>query len=153
MQCSLLACTIYQSMIWHRSQKKPEETWTLPSPNERTIKYIERMFCLNVIWHSYFLIPRQSFNREKTKSMEKFFLQLWNAIWSILLKYQEMYVQIQTFTNEDWNILHSCSFEWYQLPICRLQTEKMQTLYFYSSPAIGNSLSLTQKIHNFWYRK
>ena len=36
-----------------------------------------------------------------------------NAIWSILLKYQEIDVQIQAFTEENWNILHSCFFERY----------------------------------------
>ena len=44
---------------------------------------------------------------------ENFFSSSGKAIWSIVLKYQEIDVQIQTFTDEDWNILHSRSFEWY----------------------------------------
>ena len=40
----------------------------------------------------------------------KFFFQLWNAIWSILLKYQETDVQMQAFTDENWNILQSVSW-------------------------------------------
>ena len=43
----------------------------------------------------------------------KFFSSSENAIWSILLKYQEIDVQIQTFTDVNWNILHSCFFERY----------------------------------------
>ena len=38
----------------------------------------------------------------------KFFSSSENAFWSILLKYQEIDVQIQTFTDENGNILHSC---------------------------------------------
>ena len=38
--------------------------------------------------------------RKKTKSLEKIFSSSGNASWSILLKYQEIYVQIQTFTDE-----------------------------------------------------
>ena len=41
----------------------------------------------------------------------KFFSSSENAIWSILLKYQEIDAQIQTFTDENLNILHSCFFE------------------------------------------
>ena len=37
------------------------------------LKYINGMFSLNVIWHSYFLIPRQSFYRKRAKWLEKFF--------------------------------------------------------------------------------
>ena len=39
------------------------------------------------------------------------------------------------------------------LPICRLQILKVWTLYCYSFPAIGNSLSVTQKVHDFRYGK
>ena len=42
-----------------------------------------------------------------------FFSSSENATWSILLKYQEIDVQIQAFTDENWNILHSCFFEQY----------------------------------------
>ena len=43
------------------------------------LKYIGGMFCLNVIWHSYFLTPRQSFYRKRAKSLEKYFIQLWKC--------------------------------------------------------------------------
>ena len=33
----------------------------------------------NVIWHSYILIPRQSFYGKRPKSLEKLFLQLWKC--------------------------------------------------------------------------
>ena len=39
------------------------------------------------------------------------------------------------------------------LQICILQLLKMWTLYFYSCPVVGNSLSVTQKIHHFQDRK
>ena len=40
---------------------------------------------------------------EKERSRwRKFFSSSENAIWSILLKYQEIDVQIQTFTEENW---------------------------------------------------
>ena len=39
--------------------------------------------------------------RKRAKSLEKIFSGSENAIWSILLKYQEIDVQIQTFTNEN----------------------------------------------------
>ena len=29
------------------------------------------------------------------------------------IKYQEMDVQIQTFTYKEWNTLRNCSFKWY----------------------------------------
>ena len=38
---------------------------------------------------------------KKSKSLEKFFSSSGSTIWSILLKYQEIDVQIQTFTDED----------------------------------------------------
>ena len=49
--------------------------------------------------------------RKRAKSLEKFFSSSGNAICSILLRYQEICVQIQTFTDEHWNNLHSCSFD------------------------------------------
>ena len=39
--------------------------------------------------------------QKKAKSLEKFFSSSENAICSILLKYQEIDVQIQTFTDEN----------------------------------------------------
>ena len=86
-------------------------------------------------------------------SWRKFFCSSENAIWSILLKYEEIDVQIQTFTDKNRNILRSCSFVRYLLPIGRLQILKNWTLYFYSRPALGNSLSVAQKIHDFQHRK
>ena len=47
------------------------------------------------------LIPRLSFNGKRAKSLEKFFSSSENAIWPILLKYQETDVQIQTFTDKN----------------------------------------------------
>ena len=49
--------------------------------------------------------------RKKSEIVEEIFSGSGNAIWSILLKYQEIDVQIQIFTDEDLNILHSCFFE------------------------------------------
>ena len=42
-----------------------------------------------------------SFYVKRTKSFKDFFSRSENAIRWILLKYQEVYVQLQTFTNED----------------------------------------------------
>ena len=67
----------------------------------RYLKYIKGIFNPYAVWHSYFLIPRQSFYRKRAKSLEKFFSSSENAIWSILLKYQEIDVQIQTFIDEN----------------------------------------------------
>ena len=41
------------------------------------------------------------FREKKRNSWRKFFSSSENAIWSILLKYQEIDVQIQTFTHEN----------------------------------------------------
>ena len=60
----------------------------------RCLKYIKGVFNPNAVWHSYVLIPRQSFNGKRTKSLEKFFSSSGNAMWSILLKYQEIDVQM-----------------------------------------------------------
>ena len=91
--------------------------------------------------------------RKRAKSLEKIFPSSEHAIWSILLKYQEIDVQIQTFTDENWNILHSNLFERYLLQICRPQILKIWTLYFYSCPTLDNSLLVAQKVHNFRHRK
>ena len=58
------------------------------------LKYIKGMVSLNVTWHSYYLIPWQSFHRNKAKLWRNFFFSYGNAICSILVKYQEIYVQI-----------------------------------------------------------
>ena len=41
------------------------------------------------------------FTKKKSEIFDDFFSSSGNAIWSILLKYQEMDVHIQTFTDED----------------------------------------------------
>ena len=62
----------------------------------------KEIFNPNAAWYSYFLIPRQSFYEKKSEIIgEKFFSSSGNAIWSILLKYQEIDMQIQAFTDED----------------------------------------------------
>ena len=53
------------------------------------------------------------FTQKERNRWRKFFPSSENAIWSILLKYQEIDVQIQTFTDENWNILQSYFFERY----------------------------------------
>ena len=54
-----------------------------------------------VVWHSYFLISWQSFYAKRANHWRNFFSSSGNAIWLILLKYQEIDLQIQTFTDED----------------------------------------------------
>ena len=61
---------------------------------------MKEMFNLNVTRHSYVLIPSKLFCGERAKSLENFFSSSGNAICSILLKYQETYVQ-KTFTDEN----------------------------------------------------
>ena len=65
------------------------------------LKYINGIFSPYAIWHCYFSIPQQSFYRKRVKSLEEIFYSFENAIWSILLKYQEIDVQIQAFTDEN----------------------------------------------------
>ena len=57
-------------------------------------KYIKGIFSPYAVWHSHFTEKEQ--NR-----WSKFFSCSENAIWSILLKYQEIDVQIQAFTDEN----------------------------------------------------
>ena len=63
------------------------------------------------------IVPRYpSLNRVKEKSEivgENFFSRSESVIWSILLKYQEIDVQIQTFADKNGIILHSCFIERY----------------------------------------
>ena len=40
-------------------------------------------------------------------------------------------------------------FERYELPICRVQILKIWTMYFYSCPAFGNSLSVAERFMIF----
>ena len=67
----------------------------------RCLKYIKGIFSPYAVWYSYFSIPRQSFFRKRAKSLEEIFSSSENVIWSILLKYQEIDVQIQAFTAEN----------------------------------------------------
>ena len=60
---------------------------------------------------SWFL--RSHFTKQEQNRWRKFLSSSKIAIWSILFKYQEMDVQIQTFTDENWNILQGCFFERY----------------------------------------
>ena len=53
------------------------------------------------------------FTEKERNRWRKFFSNSENAIWSILLKYQEIDVEIQAFTDENLNILHGCFFERY----------------------------------------
>ena len=46
--------------------------------------------------------------QKKSEIVGRNFSNSENASLSILLKYQEIDVQIQAFTDENWNILHSC---------------------------------------------
>ena len=64
-------------------------------------KYIKGIFNPDAVWHSYFLILWQSFTEKERNRYRKCFSSSENAIWSILLKYQEIDVQIQTFTDEN----------------------------------------------------
>ena len=51
--------------------------------------------------------------RKKSEIVGEFFSSRGKAIWSILLTYQETDVQTETFNDESWNIIHTCSFEWF----------------------------------------
>ena len=42
----------------------------------RCLKYIKGIFNSCIVWHSYFLIPRQSFYGKRAKSLEEIFFQL-----------------------------------------------------------------------------
>ena len=46
-------------------------------------------------------VNTSAFYRKRAKSLEEAFCSSENAIWSILLKYQEIDVQIQAFTDEN----------------------------------------------------
>ena len=72
-----------------------------PASFEMSNIHIKGIFNPYAVWHSDFLLPRQSFYEKREKSLEKIFSSSENAIWSILLKSQEIDVQIQTFTDEN----------------------------------------------------
>ena len=59
------------------------------------------IFSPYAVWHSYFSILRRSFYRKRAKSLEEIFSTSENAIWPILLKFQEIDMQIQAFTDEN----------------------------------------------------
>ena len=76
------------------------------------LQSMKGMFSPNVTWHSYFLIPWQSFYRKRAKSLGHFTENKRNRWGNFspalemqfirsLLKYQEIYVQIQTFTDKN----------------------------------------------------
>ena len=56
---------------------KHEIWWALTQLTLRCLKYIKGIFNPYTVWHSYFLIPRQSFYEKRAKSLEKTFFQLW----------------------------------------------------------------------------
>ena len=97
-------------MYWSED-KQTRNLVSFDPANFEISKLYQRDFSPNAVWHSYFLKPWQSFYEKRTKSLEKIFSNSRNAIWSILLKYQEIDVQIQIFTDEGRNILHNCSFD------------------------------------------
>ena len=57
-----------------------------------------------------FLDTSAAILQKKSEIVGENFSSSENAICSILLKYKEIDVQIQTFTDKNWNILHSCCF-------------------------------------------
>ena len=66
------------------------------------LKYIKGIFSPHAVRHSCFLIPPRVFLQKKSEIVrEKFFSSSENAVWSMLLKYQEIDVKIQTFTDEN----------------------------------------------------
>ena len=101
------------SLVYWSEDKQTRHLVSFDPASFKMSKICEGNFQSYAVWHSYFSIPRQSFHRKRAKSLEEFFFSFENAIWSILLKYQEIDVQIQAFTDENWNILHSCFFERY----------------------------------------
>ena len=94
-----------QNFYWHEDKQTRNLVSFDPANLDVSEIYEGNVQFFNVTWHNYFLIPWHPFYGKRAKSLEKFFLQLW--------KCQEIYVQIQTFTDENWNILLNCSFEWY----------------------------------------
>ena len=64
------------------------------------LKYIKGMLSPNITLHSYFLIAWQSFYGKERNRWRNFFSSSGNANCSILLKYKETHVQIQTLPTE-----------------------------------------------------
>ena len=89
---------------------KHEIWWALTQLTLRCLKYIKGIsvlmpFSTVVSWYL-----RTHFTEKERNRWRKFFpacSSSENATWSVLLKYHEIDVQIQTFTDENWNILHS----------------------------------------------
>ena len=59
------------------------------------LKYMKGMFSPKAVWHSYSLIPWESFYGKRLN----FFSGSGNAIFSILLKDLQIDVQIETFAD------------------------------------------------------
>ena len=59
------------------------------------------MFSGKAAWHSYSFIPWQLFYGKKQHRWRNFFSSSGNATLSILLNYQEIDAQIQTFANQN----------------------------------------------------
>ena len=57
-------------------------------------KIYEGIFSPRAVWHGHF-------TEKERNRWRNFFPALINAIWSILLKYQKLDVQIQAFTDEN----------------------------------------------------
>ena len=77
------------------------------------LKCFKGMFSPNVIWHLFRDTSAVILQRKSEIAGDIFAPALEMPIRSILLKYQEIEVQRPTFTDEDSNILHRRSFEWY----------------------------------------
>ena len=78
------------------------EIWSaLTQLTLKCLKYIKGIFNPYAVWHSYLLIPHHSFQGKRAKSLKKIFSSSENAICSILLKDQEIDVQIQSLTDKN----------------------------------------------------
>ena len=81
--------------------------------NFKMSKIYQGIFSSYAVWHNYFSIPHQSVHRKRAKSFQKYFFPSLNCNLVDLLKYQEIDVQIQVFTDENRNILQSYFVERY----------------------------------------
>ena len=89
------------------------------------LEYIKEMFIPNVIWHSYFWIPRQSFYGKRAKSLEKFFFPA-NFLPRDLYfsKFQIYYVSMYTWPEK------LLSSTYVRIEILRDQSEDIRDFYF-----------------------
>ena len=83
-----------------------------------SLKYTKGMFNPNSLGKvmSWYLCSH--FKEQERNHWRNFFSSSGDAVCPILLKYQDVYVQIHTFTDENWNTLSSCSFECYWFDCC-----------------------------------